>query len=294
MRVFALPVLMSLPRSHCRLRPIRLDYFYFSSWPLYATCCSFAIVLACLFAFLLLLQFMSTLDKKTKTGHKALRRLRSLCGMTAENFSRLTGIGYGQLVAVEQGRRNLSTADALQISANTGVDPAFNADKNVLGIKAIWGDPYNESSLAYWQKNVIPVLREGMMKLQSSGQRDVFTEVICDNAAEVLAAAQVQGKEIAVVTALQQSILEVCERFGLGHSLAEWKTFSIKFDDARRPTAKERQALEGATYAQTIHLQVKAISGQGVGRTDKKKAALGALGRTKEKKAKPARASTRG
>lgn len=225
---------------------------------------------------------MSVLYKKTKAGHKALKRLRFLCGMTAENFSKLTGIGYGQLVAVEQGRRNLSAADAMQISANTGVDPAFNANKSALGIKSLWGGPYNESSLKYWQEHFIPTLRGGMARLQEGGQKDTFSEVICDNAAEILAASQVKGQELAVALALLQSLKDICERFGLGHSLVEWKDFRITFDDPRPPTAKGRQAVKGATFAQTIRCRVTTTAGQGVGRIDKKRQQREVLERIKK------------
>lgn len=201
-------------------------------------------------------------------------RLRSLCGMTAEQFSRKTGIGYAQLVAVEQGRRELSPGDALQISAATGVDPSFNEEKSSPKIMALWGVPYGEQSNRQWQERELPALREQMARLRAEGARDVFAEVVADNAQELLAAARVRGQELAVAHALSGALTDIANRFDLGPSLARWKRFEIRFDDPRPGTQREKRKFKGAVTRQKISCSVVTTPCQGIGRAGSEKSGV--------------------
>lgn len=207
---------------------------------------------------------MKTTAKKQR--HLALMRLRALCGLTAERFSRLTGIGYAQLVAVEQGRRELSEADALQVSAATGVDPSFNAYKSSSQIKSLWGFPYSEKSLDQWTGADVPALRAQLARLREHAGGDVFEQVATSNAAEILKAAAVQGRELAVAQALCLALNEVCERFDLGPNIAEWKRFEIKFNDPRPATDLEKKRIPGAATHQRVSCSIITTTGQGLGR----------------------------
>lgn len=202
-----------------------------------------------------------------KTRHLALMRLRSLCGLTAESFSRATGIGYAQLVAVEQGRRELSPGDALQVSAATGVDPSFNDDKSKRDIMAIWGLPYDEQSLSLWTNQELPDMRKSFRALRNDGELDPFEEVATSNALEMLAAARVQGKDIAVSNAIKVAFDEICERFGLRVSLAKWKSFQIEYNAPEKLSEPEQSENPDASYKQSVNYSVQTVTGEVDGRS---------------------------
>jgi len=164
------------------------------------------------------------MDKKSR--HRSICRLRSLCDKTAEEFSRITGIGYAQLVAVEQGRRELSQSDAELISAATGVDPAFNLNKNLTKILSVSGDPYTAESFTQWTQKELPLIREQLARLRENGQ-DVLEEVLSHNVLEILAAARVQGKDLAVARQVGSALNAILDRFNLRQSIASLKAFEI-------------------------------------------------------------------
>jgi transcriptional regulator with XRE-family HTH domain len=205
---------------------------------------------------------MSTSAKNTR--HRALQRLRSLCGLTAEQFSRLTGIGYSLLVSVEQGRRSLSSRDALLISAATGVDPAFNIHRTKpADLRTLSGHPYNENSFRLWQEQDLPALRQILSK---TGQ-DVFSEVASSNAREIIQSARARGNDLAVAHALTVALNEVCAQFGLWPSVSFWKEFEIVYE-SRELTAKERKSCPGAATETKISLRLKTRRLEGIGRGD--------------------------
>jgi transcriptional regulator with XRE-family HTH domain len=166
---------------------------------------------------------------KKPQRHAALKRLRELCGMTAERFSRLTGIGYAQLVAVEQGRRDLSEIDALIISAATGADPSFNKDKTSRKIKDVDGDDYDFDSFDYWKEERLPDLRGILGSARKKHGLDPMEVCVSNNAKEVMAAARSRGQELPVFHYLQHAIREAAERFDLENAMTSWDEISIKF-----------------------------------------------------------------
>ena len=183
------------------------------------------------------------MDKKSR--HRSLRRLRSLCDKTSEGFSRLTGIGYAQLVAVEQGRRELSQSDAELISAATGVDPAFNLNKNLTKILSVSGDPYTSETFTQWTQKELPLIRGQLARLRENGQ-DVLEEVLSHNVLEILVAARVQGKDLAVARQVGSALNAILDRFNLRQSIASLKAFEISTNG---------------------HMVVREDVGEGLGRT---------------------------
>jgi transcriptional regulator with XRE-family HTH domain len=159
---------------------------------------------------------------KKPQRHAALKRLRELCGMTAERFSRLTGIGYAQLVAVEQGRRELSEIDARIISAATGADPSFNRDKASRKIKALDGQDYDSSSLDRWRDYALPGVRALLESARKNHERDQMEVSVSNNARELIAAARSRGQELAVFHYLQHALGEAAARFGLEDAMTQW------------------------------------------------------------------------
>jgi transcriptional regulator with XRE-family HTH domain len=156
-------------------------------------------------------------------------RLRELCGMTAEAFSRLTGIGYAQLVAVEQGRRELSDIDALIISAATGVDPSFNREKTNPAIKGLSGQKYELGTFDFWRSNNLPQIRELLEEGTTKGQTESLEFAVAANAKELISAARVRGQELAVFHFLQNALAQTAERFGIGDALAKWVDVNFTF-----------------------------------------------------------------
>lgn len=160
-------------------------------------------------------------------------RLRSLCGLTAEQFSRVTGIGYAQLVAVEQGRRELSQMDAMLISAATGVDPSFNTDKTNNQLKTLFGMEYHEGSFDLWKNQDFPLYRRQAEELMSSGQ-DPFAESLAHNICELLAAARVRGQEMAIQHFLAQVLWDAGKRFGITDAVRTWKEVVTEFKTPKK------------------------------------------------------------
>ena len=158
---------------------------------------------------------------KKPQRHAALKRLRELCGMTAERFSRFTGIGYAQLVAVEQGRRELSEVDALIISASTGVDPSFNRRQGQPQNQKLDGDEYNSSSFDWWRESALPQIWAMLDSAREKHDRDPMEISVSNNAKEVIAAARSRGQELAVFHYLQHAIREDLERFELENAMTE-------------------------------------------------------------------------
>ncbi len=206
---------------------------------------------------------------KKHPRHDALNKLRFLCQKTAEEFSRLTGVGYAQLVAVEQGRRELSRADAMLISAATGVDPAFNDDRGKSDLRRLDGTAYTETSLELWQKQDLPQLRDQTARLRSVVGLDSFEEVLIGNLREIMAAARVQGRDLAVAHLLQIELFELANRFGLGPSLLEWKEFKVTYSDPKPLTAKEKRETPEAVSKHTVTCSIHTAECEGLGRREK-------------------------
>jgi transcriptional regulator with XRE-family HTH domain len=171
---------------------------------------------------------MKATSKKPQR-HAALKRLRELCGMTAERFSRLTGIGYAQLVAVEQGRRELSDIDAQIISAATGADPSFNLDKTSRKINQLNGAEYDSESLDVWREHTIPQLRSLLASARKKNHADQMEVSVGNNARELIAAARSRGQELAVFYYLQDVLDEAAVRFGLEDAMTAWSDVTFQF-----------------------------------------------------------------
>jgi transcriptional regulator with XRE-family HTH domain len=188
--------------------------------------------------------------------HAALKRLRELCGMTAERFSRLTGIGYAQLVSVEQGRRELSEIDALMIFAATGADASFNLDKTNLKIKAINGEDYDSTMLSRWRENTLPALRDLLASARKEGDRDQMEACVANNARELIVAARSRGQELAVFHYLQHVIAQTAARFGLDDAMTEWRETVFRFSPPAR----------GGKNATRVAIETKTRKMPGLGR----------------------------
>jgi transcriptional regulator with XRE-family HTH domain len=146
------------------------------------------------------------MPKKPKRIHP-LRSLRETLGKTQGRFAKMVGVSESYIQAIELGQRQISDDLALDIAANYGLNPEWLKGK------------------AKVFNNGCATLRESCQTIGDTLSRsfrddvEFFVDSIEAKVEILLAAAQRERKEIAVLLSLQKWIDDATKRYGLGTTI---------------------------------------------------------------------------